>query len=118
MLSHIVYPKLDPRWPASLSTQIAKDLLRNHLGFNGLVLTDDLDMGAIAKHTDIRTAIGRVLAADIDMALICHQGPAIENAADEILREITDSSEIKTRAIESAGKILRMKKKYLQLRQT
>ncbi len=113
MLSHIVYPKLDPHWPASLSTQIARDLLRRRLGFDGLVLTDDLDMGAIAGHYDIQTAIGRVLAADIDMTLICHKGPAIESAADEILRMITDSSEIKARGIESVQRIMGMKKKYL-----
>ena len=45
------------------------------MGFDGLVLTDDLDMGAIAKNFDIRASILQVLAADIDLALICHQGP-------------------------------------------
>ncbi|MBT8372779.1 MAG: beta-N-acetylhexosaminidase, partial [Deltaproteobacteria bacterium] len=43
MLSHIFYSKLDRQWPASLSIRIAKDLLRKQMGFDGLVMTDDLD---------------------------------------------------------------------------
>jgi len=113
MLSHIFYPKLDPQWPASLSGRIADDLLRKRMGFCGLVLTDDLDMGAIAKHFDIRTSIHQVLAADIDLALICHQGPNIETAYDVILKEITDAPPMRSKALEAAERIMRLKKKYL-----
>lgn len=115
MLSHIFYTKLDSLWPASLSTRIAKDLLRKRMGFDGLVMTDDLDMGAIVKHHEIRTSIRRILAADIDLALVCHEGPNIKIAYEEILREITDSPEMKARGIESAQRIERLKKKYLRL---
>jgi beta-N-acetylhexosaminidase len=113
MLSHIFYTKLDPQWPASLSPKIAKDLLRHRMGFDGLVLTDDLDMGAITKHYDIHTAIHQILAADIDLTLICHEGPNIEIAFKEILRAITDSPEIKVKGIESAERIMRAKRKYI-----
>jgi beta-N-acetylhexosaminidase len=113
MLSHIFYTSLDPLWPASLSIRIAKDLLRERMGFDGLVMTDDLDMGAIAKHYEIRTSIRQILAADIDLALICHQGPNIEIAHEEILREITDSPAMKAKAIESVLRVERVKKKYL-----
>ena len=75
-------------------------------------MTDDLDMGAVAKHFDIQTAIRQILAADIDLALICHQGPNIEIAFEEILRTLKDSEEMKTRGIESAARIMGMKKKY------
>ena len=113
MLSHIFYPKLDPQWPASLSRQIADDLLRKRMGFDGLVLTDDLDMGAIVKHFDIRTSLLQVLAADIDLALICHKGPNIEAAYDVILKEITDMPAMRARGLESVGRIMRLKRKYL-----
>ena len=83
------------------------------MGFDGLVLTDDLDMGAIVKHYEIRTSIRQILAADIDLALICHEGPNIEIAYEEILREITDSSQMKARAIESGRRIERLKREYL-----
>ena len=113
MLSHIFYQKLDPQWPASLSDNIAKTLLRDQLGFNGLVMTDDLDMGAIAKHYDIKTAMYRVLAADIDLALLCYKGPNIEIAYKEILQMITDSADVKARGIASVKRIMRAKKKYV-----
>jgi beta-N-acetylhexosaminidase len=113
MLSHIFYPKLDPLWPASLSNRIAKELLRKRMGFDGLVVTDDLDMGAITKHFDIRTSILQVLAADIDLALICHKGPNIEIAYNAILKELTDFPEMKARGLESAQRIMRLKSKYL-----
>ena len=115
MLSHIFYSKLDPQWPASLSPSIANNLLRQQMGFKGLVLTDDLDMGAIAKHYDIQTAIHQILAADIDLSLICHKGPNIENAFEEILKKITDSPDMKARGLESVERIMAAKSKYLDM---
>lgn len=115
MLSHIFYTKLDPQWPASLSPQIANNLLRKQMGFDGLVLTDDLDMGAISKHYDIHTAIHQILAADIDLTLICHKGPTIEIAFEEILKEMTDSPELKARGIESMERIMEAKRRYLDM---
>ena len=113
MLSHIFYTKLDSRWPASLSDKIARDLLREQMGFDGIVMTDDLDMGAITKHFDIHTAIRRILAADIDLALVCHKGPNIEIAYEKLLQGIMDSADMKARGIESVARIMRLKKKYL-----
>jgi beta-N-acetylhexosaminidase len=113
MLSHIFYPELDAQWPAGLSNNIANDLLRRRMGFNGLVMTDDLDMGAITKHYNIRISIQRILAADIDLALICHKGPNIEIAFEKILKGITDSAEMKARGMESAERIMGLKRKYV-----
>ena len=113
MLSHIFYPELDPRWPASLSPPIACELLRRQMGFEGLVLTDDLDMGAIAKHYDIQTAIQQILAADIDLTLICHKGPNIALGFEEMLKGIADDRDLKARGIASVGRIMKAKRKYL-----
>ena len=113
MLSHIFYPGLDPQWPASLSPPIARNLLRRQMGFDGLVLTDDLDMGAIAKHYDIQIAIGQILSAEIDLTLICHKGPNIEIGYEEILKEISDNRDLKARGIESVERIFTAKEKYL-----
>ncbi len=113
MLSHIFYTKLDPLWPASLSDKIAKSLLREEMGFDGLVLTDDLDMGAIVKHYDIQTAIQRILAAEIDLVLICHKGPNIEIAYKELLQGIKGSADIAAKGIESVKRIMKLKNRYL-----
>jgi len=113
MLAHILYSRLDPRWPASLSVTIAKELLRDRMGYKGVVMTDDLDMGAVTRHFDIPTAVSRILAADIDLVLICHQGPAIEIAFERILEFHTGSALGRQKSVESIDRIMTLKRKYL-----
>jgi len=113
MLSHIAYPKIDLQWPASLSPKIAKHYLRERLGYEGMTLTDDLDMGAIVNHYDIRSVIRQVLEAEIDLALICHKGPKIETAFEEILRGLTDSAKVRASCQISLERILSLKHRYL-----
>ena len=115
MLSHIFYPELDPHWPASLSPPIARDLLRRQMKFDGLVLTDDLDMGAIAKHYDIQSAIQQILSAEIDLTLICHKGPNKEIGFEEMLKGISDDSDLKASGMESVERIMRAKRRDLAI---
>ena len=77
MVSHVRYPGIDPDWPASLSKILVTDLLRKKMGFSGVVMTDDLDMKAI--RIPIETSMEQIVAADVDLAMICHEGPDIEN---------------------------------------
>ncbi len=114
MLSHIRYTGIDPDWPASLSKTIADDLLRKQMGYDGVVMTDDLDMGAIEKHYDLKTAIQQILSADIDIPLICHAGPNIENAFKEILDVQRRSQTMKAKGMKSLKRIMRLKLRYLK----
>ena len=113
MLAHILYSRLDADWPASLSVRIAANLLRKKLGFKGIIITDDLDMGAIVKHYDIEQIIARVLLADIDIALICHPGPNIETAHEMMVKRMTDDRQERTKGVEAAERIMGLKRKYL-----
>jgi len=113
MLSHICYRQLDEQWPASLSKYIAGELLRKRMGYQGVVMTDDLDMGAITRHFTINKTIHRMLAADIDIALICHKGPAIETAFEEILRITTDDPTAGAANDQSLSRIMALKAHYL-----
>ena len=112
MLSHILYDGIDPQWPASLSVEIAKKLLREQMGYNGLVMTDDLDMGAIRRYYDIQTVVDRILCAEIDLALICHKGPDIR-AAWEIIRNRMEDEAIREKSMQSLHRIIRCKQDYL-----
>jgi len=114
MLSHIRYTGIDPVWPASLSPTITADLLRRKMGYNGVVMTDDLDMGAIKPSHDIDTAIGQILSADVDVALICHKGPDIQAAYEKILTSLTDSHVLRQMGRQSVERILRLKRAYLK----
>ena len=114
MLSHIVYERIDANWPASLSPPIAADLLRKKLGYNGVVLTDDLDMGAVKKYYPIETVVKQIMAADIDQALICHRSPDIEAAAEKMISILRDTPGMRKRAQASVKRILALKASYLE----
>jgi len=80
MICHGWYPCFEPKkTPATLSRRIITDLLRNELGFDGLIMTDDLDMGAILTGYSLEDTIRLVIAAGNDLAMICHRIPEIEN---------------------------------------
>jgi beta-N-acetylhexosaminidase len=80
MICHGWYPCFEPeKTPATLSQRIVTDLLRNEFGFDGLVMTDDLDMGAILTGYGLEDTISLAIAAGNDMAMICHRIPEVEN---------------------------------------
>jgi beta-N-acetylhexosaminidase len=80
MICHGWYPCFESKkTPATLSQRIITDLLRNELGFEGLIMTDDLDMGAILTGYQLEDTIRLVVAAGNDLAMICHRIPEIEN---------------------------------------
>jgi beta-N-acetylhexosaminidase len=80
MICHGWYPCFEPeKTPATLSRRIVTDLLRNELAFDGLVMTDDLDMGAILTGYPLQDTISLAIAAGNDVAMICHRIPEIEN---------------------------------------
>ncbi len=112
MLSHILYPALDPVWPASLSPTIADRLLRGKIGFRGVSMTDDLDMKAI-KH-DISTCITQILHANIDISLICHTGPDIERAVVEIEKQTGRNERLFAMAGQSLERITLLKERFLK----
>src|SRR5438874_3920680 len=80
MICHGWYPSLvAEKTPASLSRRIITDLLRDEFGFNGLVMTDDLDMGAILNGYGLQDTIRLAIDAGNDLVMICHRIPEIEN---------------------------------------
>ena len=83
MVCHANFSAFDPqneRWPASLSTNVVQKLLREELGFEGLAMTDDLDMGAILNEVTFEQAIQEAVKAGNDMVMICHRLEMVEQA--------------------------------------
>lgn len=73
LVSHLKYPALDEEYPASLSSKIMTDLLRNELGYKGIIITDDMEMGAVANHNDFRSIGVKSIKAGADIVLVCHE---------------------------------------------
>jgi beta-N-acetylhexosaminidase len=106
MICHAWYPYLDPqKKPASLSKTVVTELLRGGLDFSGLIMTDDLDMGAILNEYSLEETISLALAAGNDLAMICHRLPAVEEAHQILRTQPADQIE---RALAS---VARFKKK-------
>ncbi len=81
MICHGWYPSFEKeKLPASFSRRVVQDLLRKEMKFDGLVMTDDLDMGAIYNEYGLEETIQRALHAGNDLAMICHRIDAIEDA--------------------------------------
>ena len=79
MICHAWYPCFEPRpTPATVSRRIVTELLRNEFGFDGLVMTDDLDMGAILTGYRLDDTIRLCLEAGNDIVMLCHRVPEIE----------------------------------------
>ena len=73
LVSHLKYPQLDAKNSASQSRAIITDLLRGEMGYQGLIITDDLEMGAVAKHGSFRQLGVNAVKAGADMVMICHE---------------------------------------------
>jgi beta-N-acetylhexosaminidase len=85
MLAHVRFPNVDKDYPASLSKRIVTGWLREQLGFDKhLILTDDLDMGAIVNRYGRGEDVKLAIAAGNDLAMICHQVESAEVAAKAI----------------------------------
>lgn len=94
MSAHVIFTALDPDFPATLSPLVLKGLLRERLGYGGLVVSDDLEMNAITEHYGIETAMVRGLMAGVDCFLVCHTAErmhaAIESAVHALERGQVD----------------------------
>ena len=85
MICHGWYPSLDAeKTPASFSRTVIDEILRKDLGFGGLIMTDDLDMGAIYNEYGLEETIHRAITAGNDLAMICHRVDQIGRARNAL----------------------------------
>jgi beta-N-acetylhexosaminidase len=92
MTSHPLYPNLDPApaMPATFSRLIVEDYLRGQVGYRGVIVSDDLEMGAIGALCPIGEAAVRTAAAGHDLLLVCHTAPAQRAAYEAVLAAYRD----------------------------
>ena len=113
MTSHPLYPRLDPapRMPATFSRLIVEEYLRGEVGYRGVIVSDDLEMGAIGELCPIGEATVRTAAAGHDLLLVCHT-PERQYEAHRALLEAYQASQLPLRGLEqSAARIDALKAK-------
>jgi beta-N-acetylhexosaminidase len=112
MVAHILFPLIDPDAPASFSSIIIGDQLRGALGFEGVVITDDMTMGAIADHYGIEDAALKSVEAGTDILLVAHGYDTGKQVYDRLLQAVREGRVSEGRIDESVRRILALKLKY------
>lgn len=106
MVSHALYPALDPDRPASLSAPIMRGLLRETMGFDGLIVTDDMNMKAIDQAREPWCeALVASLAAGADLLLVCREVERYQWAVEALSREAQKSPAFAARLFDAAERV-------------
>jgi len=117
MTAHIMNRNIDPDFPATLSPKFIADILRKELDFDGVVVSDDMQMGAIVQNFGESEALVRAINAGCDILIISNNGKEYdENAAtkarDTILEAVQRGEIPKSRIDDSYRRIMELKRKY------
>lgn len=105
MTAHVRFPALDPAVPATLSEPIVTGLLKGRLGFAGVVVSDDLEMGAIADRYGPDEAAVLAVLAGVDLLLFCHRRERWEAAHAALVREAEASPAFRARLMDAARRV-------------
>lgn len=115
MASHILYPAIDSKYPATLSKKIITDVLKSKMGFKGLIVTDSLTMGAIYNNYTPNEVVRLACNAGIDLLVFCGKADIEEqkNILKAFIEEVKIGNIPMSRIDESFNKIIKYKEKYI-----
>jgi beta-N-acetylhexosaminidase len=117
LVSHAAYPAVTrDHTPASLSKKWITDILRKKIGYRGLVVSDDLEMGGVLKAAPIEQAAVEHIRAGGDLCLICHIEENIIRSYEALVKEAERNTAFARRAKESVARVLAFKKKSSELK--
>ena len=115
MTAHVVFPGIesDPNRPATLSSRVLTDLLRNELGFSGVMMTDCLEMDAIAKTVGVGRGAVEAVMAGADMVLVSHRRDRQMEAIEALVQAVLDQELSLNRLREAYQRVLGLKRRRL-----
>ncbi|CAK7009108.1 beta-N-acetylhexosaminidase [Tissierella sp. P1] len=112
MVAHILYPEIDKEYPATMSSRIIEGVLREELNYDGVIVSDDMTMGAIVQNYTLEDGVLSFIKAGGDIALVCH-GKDNQGKVFEKIKEAIETGEISQEDIdEKVYRILKLKEKY------
>ncbi|WP_099156620.1 beta-N-acetylhexosaminidase [Virgibacillus ndiopensis] len=112
MIAHILLPKIDSEYPATMSKKIITDMLRKQLNFNGVVITDDMTMKAITNNFDIGRASVKSVKAGSDIILVAHDYNKVVSVFDSLKSAVENGELTEERIDKSVSRIIDLKRKY------
>jgi beta-N-acetylhexosaminidase len=117
VVAHAAYPAVtQDRTPASISHKWITEILRKRIGYNGLVVSDDLEMGGVLAATSIEQAAIETLRAGADLFLVCHKEELVRRSYEAVLREAERDPKFARRVQAAAGRVLAFKNKSRELK--
>jgi beta-N-acetylhexosaminidase len=112
MVTHLLVTGLETKYPASMSTTIMTNMLRDQLGFKGVIMTDDMTMGAITKRYDIQTAAVKSVEAGADVVMVAFHKDEQINAFNALKQAVLKGTLSEQRIDDSVYRIMELKQKY------
>lgn len=113
MTAHIMFSKIDPDWPVTMSEIFLKKMLREEMRYKGLVITDDLDMKALAAHYDKELIPVKSLQAGCDILLYCNEADSPPRAMAAVEKALMDGQLKKSDLEQTYKKIVEHKKENI-----
>jgi len=116
LVGHVAYPSVTRNFcPASLSRKWIADILRKKIGFRGLVLSDDLEMGGVLKAAPIEQAAIEHIRVGGDLCLICHIEEHVVRSYEALIREAERDRKFARRCREAISRVVAFKTKHREL---
>jgi beta-N-acetylhexosaminidase len=114
MTAHILNPRLDSEYPATLSSKTITDILRKNLRFNRLIVSDDMEMKAITDRYDVKQAAVRAVSADCDILIYRGDAGLARQAMDAVVEAVQTGQLSVERLEQSNARIIAAKKAYAE----
>jgi beta-N-acetylhexosaminidase len=111
MTAHVVFEALEPDVPATFSAK-ALGLLRGEMGFGGVIISDDLEMAAIAERWPLDEAAARAVAAGCDLLLICHRADRQAHGIDGVRRAAEKSADARAWLVAAAARVAALRNRW------
>jgi beta-N-acetylhexosaminidase len=117
LVGHASYPTVTPKGtPASLSKKWITEILRKKIGYRGLIVSDDLEMGGVLAAAPIEQAAVEFICAGGDLCLICRQEEFVLRAHEALIKEAERNRKFAERVRESSRRVLAFKRKSKEVK--
>lgn len=112
MTAHVIFEALEPQAPATMSKRVLEGLLRTELGFEGVLVSDDLEMKAIADHYPVEQAVVAGVNAGVDLFLVCHSALVQRAAIAGLVKAVEEGRVTRARIEEALGRLHALARRF------
>jgi beta-N-acetylhexosaminidase len=113
MTAHVIFDALDPGVPATMSHKVLDGLLRRELGYDGVVVSDDLEMKAVADHFSVERAVVDGVNAGVDLFLVCHHADVQRAAIEALVRAVEDGRVTRERLAQAGARVSGLMRRFV-----